>query len=243
MKSSALRVLALEDQWFSDSHLDFNYGIKDAYQAMRGVWLYEIAELEGITRAKEVATVKAFLSSSEDRYRPSYGRNVVTWKRQTVFCGTTNEDAFLRDETGSRRFWPIKVGEIDLEGLRGVCGQLWGEAVYWFRGGERWWLTEEMEAKRAAVALEYRNTDDWEAPVLEYARSRHAPFTSAEVITKGLDIEVGRISLWDQKRVARILRTHGFIRVRKQVAGSCSRAWRHPPVVSPVSSPDEEDDC
>ena len=79
-------------------------------QALRGVWLMEVSELEAMRRS-EVAAVKAFLSKTADRYRAAYGRYVNEYPRQCVMFGTTNSSYFLSDITGGRRFWPLRTDE------------------------------------------------------------------------------------------------------------------------------------
>jgi predicted P-loop ATPase len=242
LKSSALRVMAIEDRWFSDSHLDFNYGIADAYQALHsGAWVFEMAELDGMTRAKEMSTVKAFLSSSEDRFRKSYGRNIITRKRRCIITASTNEAGFLRDATGSRRFWPIRVGTIDLAGLKAAVPALWGEAVHWFRGGEVWHLSAEMETKRSALAEAYQVVDPWAEAVLKYGHSQVSPFTVADVLARALDMDLSRAGRMDERRVSAILQEADFIKTRFKYDSAYRRGWRRPNVVELRSEPPEEE--
>ena len=108
--------------WFTDELAEI--GSKDAAQQMRGVWIIEIAELDAIGRA-EVSRIKAFLSRTVDRYRPPYERYVIDVPRQCVFAGSVNPDTYLRDETGNRRFWPVRCGTIDLDACVAIaisCG-------------------------------------------------------------------------------------------------------------------------
>jgi predicted P-loop ATPase len=135
-KSTSFRKLAGDD-WFSDTALDIRN--KDSFQTIRGVWIYELAELAA-TRPRDAETVKAFLSAETDRYRPPYARNPVNSHRQVVFVGTTNEASFLSDPTGARRFHPVTVGKIDLEAIERDRSMLWAEAVAAWKAGERWWL-------------------------------------------------------------------------------------------------------
>src|SRR3954471_8943119 len=106
------------------------------------------------------------MSRTGDHYRPSYGRLSQDFPRQCVFGGTTNADVYLLDETGNRRFWPVKVGTIDLEALRRDRGQLWAEAVVAYRNGERWWLSAEAKALATEQQAERRIVNPWEAEVI-----------------------------------------------------------------------------
>jgi putative DNA primase/helicase len=200
-KSSALAALVPDPEWFADDIADL--GCKDSAQDLRGKWIIELGELSAMRRA-EVERTKAFMSRAVDHYRPSYGRRSQDFPRQCVFAGTTNADAYLGDETGNRRFWPVKVGTIRLGALREVRDQLWGEAVAAFEAGEKWWLDAEVEAAAAEEQGERRIVDPWEERVLQHAVGRKEIGIDAALEELGVPVE--RRGQGEANRIARILR-------------------------------------
>ena len=128
-KSTFIRLLG-KNRWFSDS-LTTVQG-KEAYEQLQGVWLLEIAEMMATKKAEQEA-IKLFLSKTEDIYREAYGRRTVRHPRQCVFFATTNDNEFLRDRTGDRRYWPVKCGAEPImrdlfEELPKEVDQIWAEA-------------------------------------------------------------------------------------------------------------------
>src|SRR5262249_22025782 len=126
----------------------------DASIETAGVFIFEIAELEGLLRATASAQ-KSFISRRYDRYRPPWSKYPINVPRQCVFAGTINPPAdgcYLRDPTGARRFWPLAcIGTIDIDGVREARDQLWAEAVHLFKADHPWWLeTSELEALATA---------------------------------------------------------------------------------------------
>ena len=226
-KSGSFRRLCADEAWFSDSLIDFRS--KDAYQTIQGLWIYELAELDTLRRSDNSA-VKAFLSAQQDRYRRSYGRNVVTVPRQCVFVGSTNEAEFLSDPTGSRRFWPVRVADsIDLDGISRARDQLWAEAVQLYREGEQWWLTREESASLRAVSELYQQADSWEEIIREWLAGRMpgpgGGVTVRDVLVDALEIPAGQHKRGDQMRVAGILSRVGYHRVRAQREGRRMYLW------------------
>ena len=132
-KSSLAQVLGGE--WVTNSAIDINS--KDGYIALQGKWIVEIAEMNSFSK-KEASSVKSYISSSTDSYRPPYGQHNVDVKRQCIFFGTTNDILCLADSTGNRRFWPIecKATEHDaferLQKLEANRDQLWAEAMHYY---------------------------------------------------------------------------------------------------------------
>ena len=125
-KSTALRTLAIKDEWFCDS-LHMESKDREFIEQTQGKWIVEIAELKGMHRSQS-DHIKSMLSRQSDRARRAYGRMVEERPRHFIMVGTTNESEFLRDETGNRRFWPVEIKEFDISKLKATRDQLWAEA-------------------------------------------------------------------------------------------------------------------
>lgn len=218
-KSTACRILG--GDWFSDSLPDITAG-KDASQHLRGKWVLEVSEMHAMSRAEQTL-LKAFITREEERYRPSYGRKEVIEPRQCVFIGTTNRDTYLRDETGGRRFWPIKAGGIDVDGLARDRDQLFAEAVVLYRKGVTWWPDKDFEREIIAPQQADRyEADAWEEQVSEYISTR-AKVTVGQVAREALGIDTPRIGTHEQRRVSAILEALGWERQKQSWDGK--RWW------------------
>jgi len=245
-KSTAIKVLAGE-AWFTDELPEL--GSKDAAIHMQGVWIVEIAELDAIGRA-EVSRIKAFLTRTTDRFRPPYGRYTVEVPRQCVFAGTVNPDTYLRDETGNRRFWPLRCGTIDIAGLARDRDQLWAEAVHRFREGAIWWIEDPAILAEAAAAQEARyQADAWDARIdrwlthetrsvnrghagwddwQEEEFERPEPIRDVsvgEILEGALGIEPAKWTKGDQMRVGAWLKSRDWERYRNRAG--VAREWRY----------------
>jgi predicted P-loop ATPase len=163
-KSRTLRQLF--EPWFTDDLAEL--GSKDASMQVRSAWGVEVAELSAMTRS-EIERVKAFITRSVDRFRPSYGRRVIEVPRQAVFFGSTNALEYLKDETGGRRFWPIRCGRIAYDAIVRDRDQLWAEAVALYNAREPWWLTDEALLLEAHGQQEDRyQGDPWHEFIAKY---------------------------------------------------------------------------
>ena len=158
-KSTAIAILAGQEN-FSDQTI-LTERDKEQQELLRGVWIYEIADLAGMKRS-EVEKVKAFASRSHDRAPPAYGRRRIDAPRRGILVGTTNDHEYLKSETGNRRFWPVRTGTIDIEALRRDRDQLWAEAAEIEKQGGSLVLPRELWAEAAAIQDERRQHDPWD---------------------------------------------------------------------------------
>lgn len=167
---------------------------KDSLLALRGPVIVEDGEMSMYGK-REIASLKEFLTVRTDRYRAPYERRSEDHPRRCVFCGSTNEDTFLRDVTGARRFWPITVEDRLPEGaVSEVRDQLWAEARDRYERGEKWWLegVEEQHAKQCQES--HREEDTWEALLEKQLRSITGPLQGygiTQVQFRGVDQCVG----------------------------------------------------
>lgn len=205
-KSTALRFLYGED-FFTDGLSDI--GGKDAKMEMQGVWGLEVAEMHKFSAA-EVNEVKKFLTQQTDRFRPPYGRAVIEAPRRVVLNGTINPEgnAYLRDPTGARRFWPVTVGSIDTDAIALDRDQLWAEAVVLYRAGVPWWVQEE---ELAAVEFEQEKRTDVDVWVDNITPMLKGQTSIAQVdIFAGLGIPKKDADWRHAGRIGRIMKKLGW---------------------------------
>ena len=221
-KSTAIQ--ALTQPWFTDEIAEI--GSKDAAIQTHGVWVIEIAELDSMSRT-DVGKIKAFMSRATDRFRPPYGKRSIESPRQCVFAGSVNHGTYLRDETGGRRFWPVKCKApvIDVDALVDVRDQLWAEATTLYFDGKPWWLDSVALNRDAAEEQADRyEGDPWDELILKWAVARES-VSIAEVLAVCLDKKKDMWTQFDKVRVARALRTAGWNRFNAGPRGA--REWRY----------------
>lgn len=237
-KSTLLRTLA--GQYFADTGLAL--GEKDGYQQLQGVWLYEISELDAFSKA-DVMKIKSYVASAEDYFRASFDRRARKYPRQLVFGGTTNEDHYLTDPTGNRRFWPVRVTRlIDIDWVAANREQLFAEAMTRVQAGERMWPTPEEELQLFAPQQQQRAVENAiGTAVARFLYDEDQQFIPGR--SKGTDIEeitlvelLGRIGIgieklgpgrFHEKQAAAALRRLGWKEARSSAPGR-PRVYRRP---------------
>ena len=161
----------LGGKWFSDSLTIGDMKDKTAPEKLQGQWILELGELAGLKKV-DVETVKAFITRQDDKFRHSYGYSVEDHPRQCIIVGSTNnEDGFLRDITGNRRFWPVTCSRESLYRpwqVADVVEQLWAEAYMLYQHGEPLFLTDDVEKLAEAEQSGALESDAREGVVEEY---------------------------------------------------------------------------
>lgn len=234
-KSTALKILAGE--WFEES-VRLSAEPKELVEQTRGKWLIEVPELSGMA-AREVEHVKALITRTEDTARLAYARTATTVARQFILAATTNDSHYLRDTTGNRRFWPVKVGSLDLVALAADRDQLWAEAAAIEARGEPLTLPRELWAV-AAVAQEEREAPDTVREVLDpvYGGGRGYVLTEEVWHHLGFSRAGGRLpSATDTRSISAVMRRLGWERRRRRHLGRPTYVFENWPAASAVPAP------
>lgn len=207
-KSTFVRVLAGDD-WYRDTDVD-PHG-KSAYEQIKGAWLYEVPEIEKWNSRRDQATIKGFLTSQQDVYRPAYGRCLDIQPRQCVFVGTTNEKHVLADPTGARRYWTVRVRSVDIERLMEDRDQLWAEAVALYEKGIPWHLSDDEQGELKADQVSHQQVDPWEDHLSEWLdlQPEGGTFKYADAVSH-LQIELKDQSALSSRRVSAVLHRLGW---------------------------------
>lgn len=160
----------LGGQWYSDSLSISDMKDKTAPEKLQGYWILELGELAGIKKL-DVETVKSFITRTDDKYRQSYGVSVESHPRSCIIVGTTNSDGgFLRDITGNRRFWPVRVmghGKHYAWELSEV-DQIWAEAIERYKAHEELFLKGALAEEAVSQQRDAMESDDREGLIAEY---------------------------------------------------------------------------
>lgn len=247
-KSTGLQALigagADGSSWYADTGLTI--GNKDSYQCLRAKLGYEWSDLNTMRTARDIESLKGFISSVSDNYRPTWGRRNKDFPRQCVFIGTTNEERWLADPTGGSRFWPIRCYPLHI--LREELAQdrelLWAEAVARFKSNERWWFDAAQEPDMMAAAreeqAERRESDPWKELVGKWLKTPTIPdgqgtgtrsivradegVNSTTILLGALDMKKGDCNRSHETRLGYVMKDLGW--VRRQVRDAGKREYR-----------------
>lgn len=220
-KSQALNILAGGDEFFLDDFARIDD--KDALLKMHGAWIIEWAELAAARR--DANKVKSFVTSKDDVFRAPYDRRPQHHPRMCVFAASTNDDIWMTDETGGRRFWPVKCGTIDLAGLERDRDRLWGEAVARYRDGGKWWFqTDRLNDLAAEEQRDRYQKGPWDALIEKYLDDLAVKrVTIDEIRSAVIGAPVSQWRQTDMNSVVRCLTHNGW--KRRQIRSGDLRRW------------------
>lgn len=220
-KSTGLRALFSPD-WFKDSLPPMSQ--KDASDYLVGSWCIELAEMAYQKKA-EIEQQKAFLSRQEEKYRPAYKKTSIVYKRRCVFVATTNRDDWAVDETGNRRYLPIKTQNIDVVGLKRDRDMIWAAAYAEYMRTKHWWLQERFTEYTRQQTEARQEADLWSQLLQEHLRDKDE-ITIKEAFELCFHQETvdghtnpRQITQQDQRRMANCLLAAGFERNGKFTSG------------------------
>lgn len=229
-KSSAIAAL-FGEEYTAESVSLFDQHNK-MVMAMMGAWVVELSEFVAIFRPNN-GSVKGLISMRQDKVVLPYAKMASTHPRRCIFFATINPDSsgYLGDSTGNRRYWPVTVTKIDIEGIRRHRDQLWAEAVHRYRDGERWWLEPDEEIAAQAEQVEREEEDAWVEPLELKIRTELITELTTDRALSLLGIQNDRKDKKAQMRAAAALKALGFVRdtQRPPGGGKPRKIWKRPP--------------
>ena len=220
-KTTSLEIIG--GKWYGEVNSDI--ASKDFDQGLKGKIIVEFGELANLKKA-DVEIIKRKLSTRIDEYRPSYGRFVEAHPRTCIFVGTTNESEYLKDPTGNRRFWPMKIVRADTEYIKLYREQFFAEALVRFKSGEKWHEIPWEDAEK--IRAERIESDDLSEAVMKIIDSEQiyktSYFSSLDIWIK-LGEQPAKFVRKEQIRMAAILRHLGYENKLFRINNTTTRGW------------------
>lgn len=232
-KSTAISAMVPSVDFFTE--VSFAEKDDDLSRKMRGKLIAEIGELRGL-HTKELEAIKAFITRTHEQWIPKYREFSTLFPRRLVFVGSTNKDQFLADETGNRRWLPVRVAQVAVDKVRAVAPLCWAEARRLFQAGGVQWANAERLGK--LVHEEYTFRDAWEEPVKKWLTeplfgdesgvgTGRGGVTTTEVLVGAVGYDAKHIGRREEMRMGVVLRNLGYFRKKARVEGGL--AWVYVP--------------
>ncbi|MCC6671730.1 MAG: replication protein, partial [Planctomycetes bacterium] len=224
-KSTSITALLPSHEFFVEVDLG---NTRDADQArlLRGKLIGEIAELRGLA-TRDAESIKAWIVRTHEEWTPKYKEHPTRFARRCIFIGTTNDNEFLTDPTGNRRWLPVRVGACDVPAICADREQLYAEALAIYREeGIQW-----REAERLAVSEHayYIVGDEWDEPIRQFLAESGARVSAREIAAQVLALELRQVDQRVVKRIAAALRRIGAVRFRGRDSSGATRwLWARP---------------
>ncbi|MDU6964393.1 MAG: VapE family protein [Klebsiella aerogenes] len=231
-KSSGVEALSPDPAFFTE--ISFAEKDDDLARKMRGRLVAEIGELRGLN-TKELESIKAFVTRTHENWIPKYREFATQFPRRLVFIGTTNEDEFLADKTGNRRWLPVEVSSVDVQAIKRDLLLLWAEACETFKrlGGIQF---RDAERLGASVHEQYTIKDAWLETVEKWLDTpdlmtndipRNCEFLRAsDVLRDAIGLDPRHIGKREEMRISNVLQNCGYKRETRRVEGKLMKVWR-----------------
>lgn len=225
-KSSAFRILSTFGGWeyVCDTVSFSQIGQMSSILMMQGKIIIEFQELDGLNK-KDDTELKKWITLTEDRIQKKYENPITNYKRQFIIGGTTNKDTYLKDETGNRRFWPVKANSADLGKLWEIKDQLWAEAVQLYKDGYKIYLKHDDPIFLAAKLEQAgrMSTDPWHDAIEKIVGGTTS--IKIETVLKEIEPHISKHDSRMESRVRRILKILGFESKVVWEHGKSKRIW------------------
>tara|TARA_R110000764_G_scaffold200112_1_gene285467 strand:+ start:41 stop:1312 length:1272 start_codon:yes stop_codon:yes gene_type:complete len=184
-KTRWIRALAPEEFIKTGLHIDPKN--KDAVLEANSTWINELGEFDSMTRKVDHAILKAYLSKSYDDIRKHYAHTEDRIPRKTSFCASVNNDSFLVDDTGNRRYLVIETGD-NIDSEHGIdMQQYWADFIDQARRvSTKHWLEDDIKKLQKKQAEKFRQLD----PLCESFLLKKGELWKEEYIMKELITEV-----------------------------------------------------
>jgi len=245
-KSSALRMLATFDgkfEYFCDNLSFAEINDRKAIQQLQGRVIIEIAELDGMGK-KDDTELKKWITLQSDEIQKKYENAITRYPRQFILAGTTNKDEWLRDPSGNRRYWPVKVGKIDFQAIADNREQLWAEAVHVYKSGEKFHI-DHGDRVYALVEQEQASRleeDVWESAITSLTDGLN--HVKLDKVLKEIIPDLGKQDGRARNRVINCLKKIGFKNVTRWTGKKAEKVWERVkpiPEQMPLQEPEYHD--
>ena len=225
-KSEFWRILA--GDYFCETQQET---LKDLRLSMNTCWIFEYPEIETLTSRKDVGAIKSLITQQKDSFRVPYGSGIGVYPRKSILVGSLNEDEFLRDKTGNRRFWIIElpqdpdIGEqLDIDKLTRDRDRILKAAILAYRSGKLPMLTLEQEVESKRQNLNYESEHPFQSAVEQQVRKwKNSKFSTKSILIDSELRTEATITQKDMNDVAAILRSLGYVRDKNQTTNSITK--------------------
>ena len=232
-KSFAVASIVPDKRFFTE--MSFADIEEDLSRKMRGKLIAEFGELKGLhSQNKDTETIKAFISRQDEEWVPKYMEFTTVYPRRLLFIGTSNKEEFLLDETGNRRFFPLKVTKGEGLLIQRDRNQLWAEGAELFKSKGVEFFYSHANELAEKVRPDHMITDVWHDSICEWLYEKDVDGTRPidneylqikTVMQGALNLDTRNMKDFDAKRIGRVLKNLGYKKAVRRVGGYSSKVW------------------